>query len=151
MGCREGNGWSHDYCRRQWSLVDADHLRYKYMNAWDAAMQRLDQQYGFLSSEHLLVSYAGNEEQVCCFDVPPDIPPVPAAQLCFRVASRGIQCISSPRVAAHSAMPVTAAVLTQTIVAERGPLLFVFNFSPFNDYEGYKVSDAAVLPSIQKM
>ena len=26
----------------------------------------------------------------------------------------------------------------QLIVAERGPLLFVFNFSPFNDYEGYK-------------
>jgi hypothetical protein len=27
----------------------------------------------------------------------------------------------------------------QLIVAERGPLVFVFNFSPFNDYEGYKV------------
>ena len=27
----------------------------------------------------------------------------------------------------------------QIIVAERGPLVFVFNFSPFNDYEGYKV------------
>ena len=49
------------------------------------------------------------------------------------------------------ARPVTAAVLAQTIVAERGPLLFVFNFSPFNDYEGYKVSDAAALPSIQDM
>ena len=28
--------------------------------------------------------------------------------------------------------------LWQVIVAERGPLVFVFNFSPFNDYEGYK-------------
>ena len=26
---REGNDWSYHYCRRQWSLVDADHLRYK--------------------------------------------------------------------------------------------------------------------------
>ncbi|KAF5189125.1 1,4-alpha-glucan-branching enzyme, partial [Thalictrum thalictroides] len=26
---REGNGWSYEKCRRQWSLVDADHLRYK--------------------------------------------------------------------------------------------------------------------------
>ncbi len=28
----------------------------------------------------------------------------------------------------------------QIIVAERGPLVFVFNFSPFNDYEGFKVT-----------
>ena len=27
----------------------------------------------------------------------------------------------------------------QVIVAERGPLVWVFNFSPFNSYEGYKV------------
>ncbi|XP_014752291.1 1,4-alpha-glucan-branching enzyme, chloroplastic/amyloplastic isoform X2 [Brachypodium distachyon] len=26
---REGNNWSYDKCRRQWSLVDTDHLRYK--------------------------------------------------------------------------------------------------------------------------
>lgn len=26
---REGNEWSYQYCRRQWSLVDTDHLRYK--------------------------------------------------------------------------------------------------------------------------
>ena len=26
----------------------------------------------------------------------------------------------------------------QVIVAERGPLVWVFNFSPFNDYEGFK-------------
>ena len=62
---REGNGWSHDYCRRQWSLADADYLRYKYMNAWDAAMQRLDEEYGFLSSGHLMVSHSGDKEQVC--------------------------------------------------------------------------------------
>ncbi|EIE25420.1 starch branching enzyme [Coccomyxa subellipsoidea C-169] len=86
---RDGNGWSYDYCRRQWSLVDAEHLRYKYLNAWDGALQGLDSQHNFLSSTHQLVSYADDAEQV--------------------------------------------------IVAERGPLLFVFNFSPFNSYEGYKV------------
>ena len=64
VGCREGNGWSHQYCRRQWSLVDSEHLRYRYMNAWDAAMQRLDQEYGFLSSQHLLVSCSDDKEQV---------------------------------------------------------------------------------------
>lgn len=26
---RDGNQWSHHYCRRQWSLADTEHLRYK--------------------------------------------------------------------------------------------------------------------------
>ena len=32
----------------------------------------------------------------------------------------------------------------QIIVAERGPLVLVFNFSPYNDYEGYKVGQATM-------
>ena len=35
---REGNGWSHHYCRRQWSLVDNPKLRYCELNAFDKAM-----------------------------------------------------------------------------------------------------------------
>ena len=35
---REGNGWSHKYARRQWDLVDCDHLKYKYLNRFDNAM-----------------------------------------------------------------------------------------------------------------
>jgi len=35
---REGNNWSHQYARRQWSLVDNRELKYKYMAAWDKAM-----------------------------------------------------------------------------------------------------------------
>lgn len=35
---REGNGWSHKYARRQWSLVDSEHLRYQHLNAFDQAM-----------------------------------------------------------------------------------------------------------------
>lgn len=63
-GCfREGNGWSYQYCRRQWSLVDAEHLRYKFLNAWDAALQALDSHHAFLSSTHQIVSYASDSEQ----------------------------------------------------------------------------------------
>ena len=29
----EGNNWSYQYCRRQWSLVDSDHLRYRHARA----------------------------------------------------------------------------------------------------------------------
>ena len=35
---REGNGWSHKYSRRQWSLVDNPDLRYGELGAFDRAM-----------------------------------------------------------------------------------------------------------------
>eukprot|EP01026_Neomeris_dumetosa_P075611 TRINITY_DN80114_c0_g1_i3.p1 TRINITY_DN80114_c0_g1~~TRINITY_DN80114_c0_g1_i3.p1 ORF type:complete len:614 (-),score=89.52 TRINITY_DN80114_c0_g1_i3:247-1854(-) len=86
---REGNDWSHKMCRRQWSLADADHLLYKYLNEWDKGMMALDDKYEFVSAQHQIVSSIDQERQL--------------------------------------------------IVAERGPLVFVFNLSPFNDYEGLKI------------
>ena len=62
-GGREGNKWSHHYCLRQWSLVDAEHLRYRQLNAWDAALQALEAANRFLSSAHQIVSHAGEDEQ----------------------------------------------------------------------------------------
>jgi len=38
---REGNGWSYHYCRRQWSLVDNEDLRYRELNDFDKAMVQL--------------------------------------------------------------------------------------------------------------
>ncbi len=38
---REGNGWSYHYCRRQWSLVDNEDLRYRELNDFDKAMVKL--------------------------------------------------------------------------------------------------------------
>lgn len=35
---REGNGWSHKYCRRQWNLVDNHDLCYHYLGDFDQAM-----------------------------------------------------------------------------------------------------------------
>ena len=35
---REGNGWSHFYCRRQWSLADSDFLKYGDLQRFDGAM-----------------------------------------------------------------------------------------------------------------
>ena len=49
---REGNGWSHHYCRRQWSLVDNDTLRYGQLNEFDKAMIAL------LKKEHILTKDA---------------------------------------------------------------------------------------------
>ncbi|AQK67289.1 starch branching enzyme 1 [Zea mays] len=65
---REGNNWSYDKCRRQWSLVDTDHLRYKYMNAFDQAMNALDERFSFLSSSKQIVSDMNDEEKVIVFE-----------------------------------------------------------------------------------
>lgn len=50
--------------RRQWSLVDTDHMRYCQLGAWDKAMQELDDKYGFLSAQHQWVTHIDNERKV---------------------------------------------------------------------------------------
>lgn len=85
---REGNEWSHQYCRRQWSLTDQGHLRYSQLAAFEQAMWKVDDTHRFISADHQN-AYADNARQV--------------------------------------------------LVAERGPLVWVFNFSPTETYEGFKV------------
>ncbi|OVA00600.1 Glycoside hydrolase [Macleaya cordata] len=65
---REGNGWSYEKCRRQWNLVDADHLRYKFMNEFDRAMNLLDDKFSFLASTKQIVSSASEEDKVIVFE-----------------------------------------------------------------------------------
>ena len=42
---REGNGWSYKHARRQWSLMDADYLKYHFLNDFDEAMIKLIREY----------------------------------------------------------------------------------------------------------
>lgn len=60
-----GNGGSLDKCRRRWDLADADFLKYRFMNAWDAAMQHLDKAFGFVSSTHEWVSRKVSPRHYC--------------------------------------------------------------------------------------
>lgn len=46
---REGNGWSHKYCRRQWSLVDNGYLKYGQLNAFDKVMIHTARRYDILA------------------------------------------------------------------------------------------------------
>jgi 1,4-alpha-glucan branching enzyme len=48
---REGNGWSHFYCRRQWHLVDDPTLRYGELRDFDREMLTLATEWGFLRKE----------------------------------------------------------------------------------------------------
>ena len=63
---REGNGWSFQYARRQWSLVDSDLLRYKSLNAFDRDMIHLAAREGLLEAapEALVIDH---EKKVLIF------------------------------------------------------------------------------------
>ena len=60
---RPGNNYSYHYARRQWSLVDADHLRYKGLNSFDREMQRLDEGYNLLE-DSFIEQLAVHEEEM---------------------------------------------------------------------------------------
>jgi len=48
---REGNGWSHKYARRQWSLVKNTELKYHYLGDFDREMLQLMQKYSVFKWE----------------------------------------------------------------------------------------------------
>ena len=50
---REGNGYSYHYCRRQWSLMDAPHLKYQGLGLFDRAMTHLDDRFGILNDKFI--------------------------------------------------------------------------------------------------
>jgi len=47
---RQGNGFSYQYARRQWSLVDNPDLRYRDLAQFDRAMQELDRRFNLLAN-----------------------------------------------------------------------------------------------------
>ncbi len=47
---REGNDWSHHYCRRQWSLVDQPDLKYAWLAAFDRSLMALAREHPFLAA-----------------------------------------------------------------------------------------------------
>lgn len=47
---REGNNWSYKYARRQWSLVDNEKLKYKFLNNFDKDMIHMAQRVELLNS-----------------------------------------------------------------------------------------------------
>jgi len=65
---REGNNSSYHYARRQWNLVDDPGLRYKFLNDFDAAMNKTEGKYGWLSTNPAYVSWKHEEDKVVCFE-----------------------------------------------------------------------------------
>lgn len=65
---REGNNNSFHYCRRQWNLVDDDMLRYKFLNAFDAAMQNTETKFKWLGAAQAYVSLKHEGDKVISFE-----------------------------------------------------------------------------------
>jgi 1,4-alpha-glucan branching enzyme len=57
---REGNNWSYHYARRQWSLADTEHLKYKYLQGFDSEMINFVEQNKVLTTSKV---YKLNEDE----------------------------------------------------------------------------------------
>ncbi|AED90637.1 1, 4-alpha-glucan branching enzyme protein soform SBE2.2 precursor [Arabidopsis thaliana] len=63
-----GNNFSYDKCRRRFDLGDADYLRYRGLQEFDQAMQHLEENYGFMTSEHQFISRKDEADRVIVFE-----------------------------------------------------------------------------------
>lgn len=64
---REGNDWSYQYARRQWSLAENPELKYKYLYQFDADMIQLAKQYGTLDFQETHLLNIDEENKVIVF------------------------------------------------------------------------------------
>ncbi|MCQ2374367.1 MAG: alpha amylase C-terminal domain-containing protein [Salinivirgaceae bacterium] len=64
---REGNNWSYQYARRQWSLVDRKDLKYQYLNEFDLAMVHLLRQYNVLGIFPFYAQQVNQQNKVMAF------------------------------------------------------------------------------------
>lgn len=65
---REGNNNSYHYCRRQWGLVDDHLLKYKFLNAFDSAMENTEAKFGWLQAPQAYVSLKHEGDKVISFE-----------------------------------------------------------------------------------
>ncbi|XP_054165933.1 1,4-alpha-glucan-branching enzyme-like [Oppia nitens] len=65
---RQGNNDSYHHARRQWPLVDDQLLRYKFLNAFDAEMNLLENRFHWLSSGPAWVSTKHESDKVIVFE-----------------------------------------------------------------------------------
>jgi len=86
---REGNGYSHEHARRQWSLAENEDLKFKFLGRFDKEMIKLIKDYGILKQFYPVLKLEHNTDHVLAY--------------------------------------------------ERGDLLFVFNFHPYESYGSYRI------------
>jgi len=70
---QHSNGWSHKYCRRQWSLADLTHLRYCHLNQWEQELQSIEERLQFATDPWLWVSEQDDWDKVIVFERGPTV------------------------------------------------------------------------------
>jgi 1,4-alpha-glucan branching enzyme len=65
---REGNNWSYQYARRQWSLVENKGLRYHFLAAFDRAMLKLVKAHRLLSVNYGNLLHLDEENKTIAFE-----------------------------------------------------------------------------------
>ncbi|KAF4799281.1 1,4-alpha-glucan-branching enzyme [Turdus rufiventris] len=65
---RIGNNESYHYARRQFNLTEDDLLRYKFLNAFDRDMNKLEERFGWLASPQAYVSEKHESNKVIAFE-----------------------------------------------------------------------------------
>jgi 1,4-alpha-glucan branching enzyme len=65
---RAGNNNSFHYARRQWNILDDPLLRYKFLNEFDAAMQHLEERYGWLHAPQAYISLKHEGDKTIVFE-----------------------------------------------------------------------------------
>ena len=64
---REGNGWSYQYARRQWNLVDDPKLKYRYLGDFDQAMVSLIKEVNNFQTIPLIKIWDNDGDQILIF------------------------------------------------------------------------------------
>jgi len=65
---REGNNWSHQHARRQWSLADNKELKYQCLGNWDKAMIECIDDYKLLSASKATQLHMDEKNKVIIFE-----------------------------------------------------------------------------------
>ncbi|MCF7734390.1 MAG: alpha amylase C-terminal domain-containing protein [Akkermansiaceae bacterium] len=63
---REGNDWSYQHCRRQWSLVDDPALKYEWLTTFDRALMALAREHRLLESPPARLLYLDMDQRILC-------------------------------------------------------------------------------------
>ena len=64
---RADNNWSYDYARRQWSLADADHLKYQFLENFDKRMIEFLKKFRVLETSEDYKLVEDNDKKVLAF------------------------------------------------------------------------------------
>lgn len=64
---RQGNNWSYAYAKRQWSLPEQDHLKYKFLNNFDGEMVHFLKESSILNAKDEFKIYEDNQNGILGF------------------------------------------------------------------------------------